>query len=304
MQLVPPPPPFLDQAPPTRHPGLWLLIALLAMFAGAVAVASVLAMFAGAAAVASVLRSYWRRCDEATGAVHFRWTARPVLLLALALLNFSVMAVILPEQAALAVVNGLVAAALLLGRLVYAVLERRARDFYKVDGYLPGQGFMPQGAGYTLCAGGDQLMVCLRGPTKREVRDVRDGPAEFALLPDRDVIFFLYRFGPTLGWCAAPYSCDLASSAQQRLLWAPVSEETGALLTVILMDAVTKTFLVERVVTLSPEFTRALHAACRDQAPWPGHVVGYHEKLREACRRYSSTKAMLAACCVRCRGGE
>jgi hypothetical protein len=110
--MQPPPPAlFPDQAPPTRHPELGLLVALLALFAGA-------------AAAAPVLRSCWRRRAQAIDAAQFHWTPRRVFLLALALLNLWVTAVIPPEQAALALVNGTMATVLLFALLVHAVSTR------------------------------------------------------------------------------------------------------------------------------------------------------------------------------------
>jgi len=103
-----PPEPFPDQALTPWHPSLCLLIALLAMFAGA-------------AAALPVLRSCWRWRAEGIDAAHARWTPRRLFLLGLALLNFWVTAVIPPEHAALAAVNGMMAAVLLLALLVHAV---------------------------------------------------------------------------------------------------------------------------------------------------------------------------------------
>jgi len=106
--MPPPPELFPDRAPTPWHPSLCVLIAFLAMFAGA-------------AASAPVLRRCWRQPPALIDAAHFRWTSPRVFLLALALLNFWVTAVIPPEQAALAAVNGMMAAVLLLALVVHAV---------------------------------------------------------------------------------------------------------------------------------------------------------------------------------------
>jgi hypothetical protein len=68
------------------------------------------------------------------------------------------------------------------------------------------------------------------------VQAVRKGECEFAVTVDGPVIFFLYRFGHAITWSDAPYSWHLVPEPQ-RSLPEVESEESGALLHVVLVDA-------------------------------------------------------------------
>lgn len=56
-------------------------------------------------------------------------------------------------------------------------------------------------------------------------------------------------------------------------------------------------------VTLSPAFTRKLHAAIAAQAGAAWNPASYDAYLAEAYRRYPTSAAMLNAGIARCRGG-
>ena len=70
---------------------------------------------------------------------------------------------------------------------------------------------------------------------------MRAGNAEFALLIYGLAIFFLYRFEKAIAWSDAPYSWHLVPADERQLPETPESAETRALLSVVLVDARTKT---------------------------------------------------------------
>lgn len=158
-------------------------------------------------------------------------------------------------------------------------------------------------AHYTLRRGHHELLMFLARPTDREVESVRQGPAEFALYVEPPVLMLVYRFEPGLPWSDAPCSIHLVPPDERELPAAIETEETRALLRVLLIDAGTGILLAIRAVSLSPTFTSALHAAIRAQAVAEWDHLAYDAKLAAIrCRAEPAELARVAA--VRCRGGE
>ncbi len=119
----------------------------------------------------------------------------------------------------------------------------------------------------------------------------------------RNVLVRLFLFGDGLPWSDAPYPYHLVPPDQQQLPPAPAPGEARALLSVVLVDAANNTARALRVLTLSPEFTRALHDAIRAQAASPRQPALYDAQLKSAYRHCPATKQMLPACRARCAGG-
>lgn len=183
---------------------------------------------------------------------------------------------------------------------------------YRVgEPYIAGRVGWPERVEYNFRGGGHELRMFLPGLRAREVRAVRQEPAEFGLLVEGDVLLFLYRFGAAIPWGDAPYSWHLVGRhdpSEQILPPEPGSAEQRALLTIILVDADSGIIRALRALTLSPAFTRALHAAIREQAarPWPGDAA-YDRQLGAVQAR--GTPAQLARLLhahggVRCFGGD
>jgi hypothetical protein len=151
----------------------------------------------------------------------------------------------------------------------------------------------PQAAEYNYRAGNHELLLFIPDVTEREVEDVRHGPADFGLLVDGDIIFFLYRFRESIPWSEATSSWRLVRE-NHKIIPNPDTNSARALLLVVLIDASTGVVRVSRSVWLSREFTRSLHKALRDRAarPWRG-VDSYELQLHAAYRKYRNAALMV-----------
>jgi hypothetical protein len=119
-----------------------------------------------------------------------------------------------------------------------------------------------------------------------------------------------FRFGdrPDRGipWSDAPSSVHLTAAEQGGVLAVPdphITLESRAVLEIVLVDAATGIIKALRDVSLSPEFTRALHQAIREQAEAPFDRRAYDRALQEAYRRWPTSEAMLRDAQARTRGG-
>lgn len=171
--------------------------------------------------------------------------------------------------------------------------------------YHPGRQSWPEVAQYQHRGGGHELLLCLACPTGTEVEAVRRGEAEFALYAHEDLIVLLYRFGAAgrgIPWSDAPYSWHLVP-AGERALPPDVAGNERALLTVVLVDAATGIIRALRVVSWSPAFTAAVHAAIRAQAARPWSEAVYDAALDLLYARYPTTGALLERAVARTTGG-
>lgn len=161
----------------------------------------------------------------------------------------------------------------------------------------------PEAVEYNYHDAGHELRLIWRDPSAREIEAVRRGAARFALYTHRDVVFFLYRFGE-MPWSDAPFSWHLVPEGRRRVP-ERAGPETRALLQVQLIESRSGTVLALRTLTLSPEFTRLLHAAIRRQseAPWPGRA-SYDAQLHEAYRRFPTSAQMAKNATARTKGGD
>lgn len=162
---------------------------------------------------------------------------------------------------------------------------------------------------YNFRGGQHELVGFILRPKASEVREIRSGRAEFALvaLPPEapDAIALALKFG-SLPWSDAIYSWHLVPEGQRvppRL--EDLTPTSRALVPMLLVDRGSRIILAGRGLTFSPEFTRALHAAIREQAarPWPGETE-YGRQLQALYARYPSSEELAAAATVRCVGGE
>jgi len=171
--------------------------------------------------------------------------------------------------------------------------------------YIPGRTRWQEAGEYNYRGGAHELRLFFGRLGDREIRDVRQREAEFALFVEQPVILFLYRFGASIPWSDAPYSWWLVSP-EQRTLPEPVgqAEETRDLLTTILIDADSGIIRAIRVVSLSPAFTTALHLAIREQASRPWDPTEYDARLAALYRRYPTSRALLKAATSRTLGGR
>jgi hypothetical protein len=161
----------------------------------------------------------------------------------------------------------------------------------------------PETPQYNVRSGHHELVLFLADPTDREVESVRQGPAEFALHVEPPMILLLYRFEPGIPWGDAPFSIHRVPEAERELPASLLTPEARALLHVLLVDASTGLLRAIRAVSLSAQFSAALHGAIRAQAIAEWDPAKYDAKLSEIYNRAQSD-ALARAAEVRCRGGE
>jgi hypothetical protein len=121
-------------------------------------------------------------------------------------------------------------------------------------------------AHYNYDRSGHRLTILLRNPTAQEIEDVKSGDLQFGLVVYGSVIILLHKMGDS-PWADAPYSWHLVPEENRQI--PPVetlTPETRALLHIILVDSVTGIIKAQRLVTFSPQFTKSLHTAIRDQS--------------------------------------
>lgn len=126
----------------------------------------------------------------------------------------------------------------------------------------------PENVEYNYRDGAHELRLFYLSPPPKKVADVQNGQVRLALYPYLDVIFFCFRFGDQ-SWSDSPYNVNLVPAAQRQM---PEDADTAAerrLLTTFLVDAATGILRAIRVVSMSPQFTRALHAAIWKQTGRP-----------------------------------
>lgn len=169
--------------------------------------------------------------------------------------------------------------------------------------YIPGRASIDPCADYSFRSGQHELLLCFSKLTDSEIAAVRDGEAEFALVVQRTVVFFLYRFGDAIHWSDAPYSFHLVPPDQRQLPALLPSRETSALLSVVLVQADTNTVRALRSVSFPPDFTSALHAAIQAQAVQAWNAAGYAAQLSGAHDRWPMTEQMLSRAIARTKAG-
>lgn len=158
---------------------------------------------------------------------------------------------------------------------------------------------------YNFRTGSHELLLVLARPTAREVEAIRVGRADFALCVEAagDLVVLVHRFasGP---WSDSPFSWHLLPESE-RALPNFLTPEQRALLSVTLVDVSSGIIRVLRTVSLSPEFTRAVHGAITEQPGRPWHSdAHYNAALRTlyasaSCDRLAEVRAV-----ARCRGGD
>jgi hypothetical protein len=169
--------------------------------------------------------------------------------------------------------------------------------------YSPGVTRYPEVAQYNYRQGQHELVLFLERPSNPEQEAVRKGEAEFALYVDGPAIVLAYRFGSAVPWSDATYSWHLVPAEQRDLPSADIEASVRATIQVVLVDARTGIVRGLRLLSLSPEVTRALHQAIRDQSLRPWDQAEYDLELARLFGRYTSEQLVERAL-ARCRGGS
>lgn len=173
---------------------------------------------------------------------------------------------------------------------------------YRVgEPYISGRTRWPESVEYNYRSGGHELRMFLRHPSSNEIRAIRSGDTEFALVIDWPVLLLLYRFGDAIPWSDAPYSWHMVPE-HQRTVPAEIATGQSAMLSIILVDADTGIIRVLRAVTLSPHFSRALHEAIAAQSVTRFNQAEFDAKLAELYR--GDTRSLLPRATARTAGGR
>jgi hypothetical protein len=152
-----------------------------------------------------------------------------------------------------------------------------------------------------------ELTLFMDRPTPAETRAIRKGRSEFALYDCDDLVVLSYRFIgalTTIPWSDAPYQWHLVPPVKWTDPPAPetLTAESRVPLFVVLVNAIGGLIEAQKVVTLSPEFTRRLFAAIRTQASRPYDPAVYDRSLKSLYSKYTSYQ-LVEASAVRCNGG-
>jgi hypothetical protein len=141
-------------------------------------------------------------------------------------------------------------------------------------------------AQYNYHSGTHELALFYNRPTSNEIKDVRRGPAEFALYVDGMLIVLLFRFGKTGLWSDAPYSIHLVPSEIRTI---PQSMETWSnALQIVLVDASTGIIKALRLISMPDDFAEALNSAIVKQSTIQFTRARYNGALEDLFRRFSS----------------
>jgi hypothetical protein len=169
--------------------------------------------------------------------------------------------------------------------------------------YMEGQTHWPEAVEYNYRGGSHELRLFYPNLRPQEIAAVESGPARFAFARRGDVIYLCWRFGEQ-PWSDATYSIHLVPP-DERVAPPVWTEPTArALLSVILVEATTGLIEAMRVVSFSPDFTRRLHSAIREQLrrPWPGQDA-YLRQLTQMYSAYTSQQIATQLAVATCRGG-
>jgi hypothetical protein len=129
-----------------------------------------------------------------------------------------------------------------------------------------GRDSWPEGGHFVCGPHGHELTVCRSDINADLIHDFRRGESEFALVVEPPVIVLAYRFGQSDSWNDISYCWHLQPEDWRVVPPVLQSPEARALLWITLVGADDGLIHAQRGVTLSPQFTRMLHTAIRNQA--------------------------------------
>ncbi len=159
-----------------------------------------------------------------------------------------------------------------------------------------------------LCRKGQfEFILFFNNPTEAEILDVRKGEARFGLLPYRDTIFFLYRFGANARWSDATFSWWLLQPEERTMpeWFGQLTADTRINLTILLVGANDGILKCIRMVSLSPDFSAKIIQCVQKQAsqPWIG-VEAYDRMIAAAYSLWPTSTKMASAAIAKCFGGD
>jgi hypothetical protein len=159
-----------------------------------------------------------------------------------------------------------------------------------------------EGTEYNYRSNTHEIRLFFKQPKPIEVESVKQGEATFGLMVSGDVILLAFKFG-AIPWSDASYTWHRVPAAERTLPPGEMRLEERQLLTVFLINADTGILLAIRQVSLSHDFTVALHQAIREQSRKPFDQVLFDRQLRKLYSQYHSQDLYKLAS-VRCKGGD
>lgn len=102
---------------------------------------------------------------------------------------------------------------------------------------------------------GLQLTVCLSRLTEKEIKKLKNGPAEFALYRKEGILFFLVRIPGVLDWSDAPLHLGLYTTPPAL---PEIPEGLGLSLTIYGIEATDGVLKAMRLVGLGTKFSRRI----------------------------------------------
>ena len=169
--------------------------------------------------------------------------------------------------------------------------------------YNPNRTVWPQAVEYNYRANTHELRLFLARLKNSDVREIRDGPAEFALVLFGDIIFFCSHFGAALPWSDSPYSIHMVKAMYPDEYTLPpeqLAHHEGAALNITLIACETGIVQAVRLVGLGHTFSLALHQAIRAQPSRPFNQADYDRQLVQAYALYPTTEALLEQAAITC----
>jgi len=152
----------------------------------------------------------------------------------------------------------------------------------------PSRTTWPETVTYSYRNGRHELVAFRRRPSMAEIEALTEGPSEFALYVDGDLLLLLYRFhslelDPVIDWSDSPFTIHRVPENERQL---PPDAPGRGQLHVLLIDAGTGLVIGERTLTLDETFMTALHNAIREQAGRPWSSGDYERTLRQLYSRH------------------
>ena len=143
---------------------------------------------------------------------------------------------------------------------------------------------------------GHELRVILRNLIEREVERIGgEGVVHLAPVVEPLVFTLLVGFDGVIPWSGGPYSWHRLHD-EERALPAPLVEGEAVELTVVLVEGSDGIVRAVRSVTLTPDFSLALHIAIRDQAAHSFDEEEYERQADTLHQQWRSGRLVDRAC--------
>lgn len=167
-----------------------------------------------------------------------------------------------------------------------------SRDYEVGQPFDPSRTTWPETVTYRYRDGQHELVAFRRRPSMAEIEALTEGPSEFALYVDGDLLLLLYRFhslelDPVIDWSDSPFTIHRVPEHERQL---PPDGPGRGQLRVVLVDAATGLVTGARTITLDEAFTTALHDAMREQAARPWSSTDYERTLRQLYSRHRTAE--------------